>query len=313
MTFAHYSGTSNSGTAWPFSIITLILAFIVSCAPMYAQSGASSGSHHFPGSTDSSPSTRSSDCDLIQGSSLPTTLSKKMQEQREEWALGKKLAADAERHLDFVTQDFLLRYVNRLEWNIVKSSGLSGCFIVKILLDSEPNAYSLPGGFVYLTTGLIDAVESEGQLVSALAHETGHITARHLTRVETQIRVWRRLALTGGPATYVLQRLLGPLLLLNLLRNKEFEADQLGLDYAVAAGYDPIEFCGLLLIAFPDDEHGESFFEHLYDTHPSTNARITRLQAVARMMLLANTTYVINTSDFTEMKMRFAVMMGGTH
>lgn len=236
------------------------------------------------------------------------SLSKELQRQRQEWALGKKLADDVDRHVDLITEVGIIQYLNRLERNILNGSGLSGCFVVKVLIDPEPNAYSLPGGFIYVTTGLLDGVETEGQLVSALAHETAHVTARHFTRVETQNRIWGRLALIGGPPGYALRRLLGPLLLFSLVRKTEFEADRQGLRYLTAAGYKWTELCSLLQNVFPDEE-GRAFLNHLYDTHPATNERIRRLRASGRTVQLTRTGYIVNQDEFAKMKMRFAVMM----
>jgi predicted Zn-dependent protease len=239
-------------------------------------------------------------------------LSSKLHEKQIQWALGKQLAAEVEQHVELITGEFLLDYVNRLERNIVSGSGLSGCFVVKVIRDPEPNAYSLPGGFIYLTTGLIDLVETEGQLVGALAHETAHITGRHLTQIDRQARVWGSLALAAGPAGYGLRRLLGPLLLMKLLRDKELEADRLGIQYHIASGYEPMDFCTFLQIAFPDDDdkqHQLGFFRHFSDTHPSTRERIEHLHAAISTYRLTKTAGLVAPMEFGEMKMRFAIMM----
>jgi beta-barrel assembly-enhancing protease len=249
------------------------------------------------------------DCDLSRGPVSPKQLVQKdFREQRAEYALGSKLAANVERHVELITDDLIVRYLNLLEQKIARSSGLAGCFVVKVLRDPEVNAYSLPGGFIYVTAGLIDLVEDEGELIAILAHETAHVTARHLTRIDSQARIWGRLALVGGPPGYVLRCYLGPLLTLKLLRNKEFEADRLGLQYEIASGYNPVEFWRILQLAFPEGEENESFLERLYDTHPSTNTRIERLQKATSLQLTPQTTYITYTSEFWQMKMRFAII-----
>jgi len=126
-------------------------------------------------------------CDRLQDDRRSAAFAPKiLREQCARWALGSKLAADVDRNYELITDHFILQYVNRLERTIVNESELPGCFVVKVLIDPEANAYSLPGGFIYLTTGLIALVESEGQLVAALAHETGHIKGQHLTRIDGQ-------------------------------------------------------------------------------------------------------------------------------
>ena len=222
--------------------------------------------------------------------------------QQAEYALGRKLAADVEQHKELISDDFILHYINHLEQKITRSSELPGCFVVKVLSDPEPNAYSLPGGFIYVTAGLIDLIDSEGELVAILAHETGHVTARHQTRIESETHNWRRLALVGGPAGYALRRYLGSLLMLKLVRNSEYEADRLGLRYTVASGYDPLEFGRLLQTAFAREQETESFLDRLYDTHPPTKARVERLQIAIPRLLTPKAGYIVNASEFSQMQ-----------
>lgn len=128
--------------------------------------------------------------------------SKSLKRQQADWAIGRKLAANTEQNAVILFDESIVRYVNQIEQSIVDSAGLPGCFVVKILVDPEPNAYSLPGGFVYLTTGLIEMADSEGQLAAALAHETAHVTARRLERLEAETRIYGRLALFSSPAGF---------------------------------------------------------------------------------------------------------------
>ena len=247
-------------------------------------------------------------CQGVQPHAGEEFISKTLKAQQAEWALGRKLAATAEQNAVMLSDELILRYVNRIEATIVDRSGLPGCFVVKIIVDSEPNAYSLPGGFVYLTTGLIDAVDSEGQLAAALAHETAHITARHLIRFETERRIYGRLALFSSPAGYILRRYLGPLFMFGFVRRQEFQADQLGMRYHVAAGYDSLEFFSLLRKLVPEDEDSETFFERLTDTHPTTKARLKRLTSNALNSEAPQAGYLVNTSDFQEVKTRFVIL-----
>ena len=291
--------------------LRVVIVIFATCVAMFGQSGAST--EFLPSLASENVTRRDSQvCDLLEGPDIQRALSKTLHARRAEWALGKKLASDVEQHVELITGEFVLDYVNRLERNIARSAGLSGCFVVKVVHDPEPNAYSLPGGFIYVTTGLLDLVETEGQLVGALAHETAHVTGRHLTQLDRQARVWGSVALVVGPAGYGLRRLLGPLLLMKLLRNKELEADRLGIQYHIASGYEPMEFCTFLQIAFPDDDEKQqklAFFRHLSDTHPSTRERIQHLHAAISTYQLSPANDLGGTREFAEMKMRFAIMI----
>jgi predicted Zn-dependent protease len=191
--------------------------------------------------------------------STNNTLTDVSHQWQAEWTTGSELAAEIEEDSSVVEDPILMAYVNSLELAIVQRSGLHGCFLVKILDTSEVNAFSLPGGFLYLTSGLILIADSEGEVTAALAHETAHVTARHFTKIEHKIRVGRRMALAAGPAGYLVRRLLGPLLTKKLIRNTEFEADRLSLQYQSASGYDPNEFSRLLQSALQDQDKPPSF------------------------------------------------------
>jgi predicted Zn-dependent protease len=229
-----------------------------------------------------------------------------------EWTSGKKLAADVERHVSLITDPGITEYLSRLEQAIVQSSHLRGCFVVKLVNDVEVNAYSLPGGFLYVTAGLILNADSEAQLIAALAHETGHVAARHFSKIEARRRIWGRLSMAGGPAGYALRWRLGPLFTLKLLRNAEFEADRLGLSYQSAAGYDPIEFAQLLEV-FQQPGTPGSFFARLFDEHPSTETRIKRMRQATSRLQNFQMDYVVDTSEFHEIKKHVASVMKVTN
>ena len=247
------------------------------------------------------------ECHQLSTSENPRKATKSnFKKQQAELALGTKLANQAESNVNMVTNLFILQYLNQLEQNIVSGSQLAGCFVVKVLIDPEPNAYSLPGGFIYLTTGLLQISESEGQLTGALAHETAHVTSRHMTKFLTQTRFWGRAAIFGGPAGFLLRRYVGPLLMFNLVRREEFEADRIGMQYQIAAGYDPTELWSLLQNAIPEDEEHASLLDRLLDTHPGTMVRVRRLKTLSRRLVSPHVDYLVSTEGFQEMQTRLA-------
>ena len=261
-----------------------------------------------PSRTPRPNSTMALDCGKSAAADETATSRMKLRRQAAEWELGNELATHIEQHTRMITDLVIARYLNRLEQNIVNSSGLDGCFIVKVISDPDPNAYSLPGGFIYVTSGLILTVDSEGQLVAALAHETAHVTTRQLIKIAGQRRTWGRLSLLGGPAGYAFRRYVGPLLTMKLLRDAEFQADQAGLLYQVASGYDPAEFGRLLQIVPKEDEKPDSFFDRLYEEHPLITTRANRLKEAGRRIPIPQTGYIVDNSEFLEIKTRLAAM-----
>lgn len=230
-----------------------------------------------------------------------------------EWAAGKQQAAVYERHMILITEPAISEYLNHLEQVIVRDSHLRGCFVVKLVNDGETNAYSLPGGFLYVTTGLILNSDNEAELLGALAHETGHVTARHHTKIEARRQIWKRLSVAAGPAGFVLRWPLGSLFTQKLSRNAEFEADRLALKYQSASGYDPIEIAHLLQDAFAQGGEPTSFLTRLFDAHPSTDSRIKRVTQATGRYPQSETGYVVDTSEFHEVKRHVADVLGVTN
>jgi predicted Zn-dependent protease len=224
--------------------------------------------------------------------------------QQSEWMTGFGLAKKVDQHTKQTTDREIIRYLNDIEGRLVEHSKLDGCFVVKVIDDPEPNAYSLPGGFLYLTTGLLWIAENESQLAAALAHETAHVNARHLTRLEQRRRIWGRLALLAGPVGYAARRYFGPVLTMKMLRDFELDADGRGLQYYISAGYDVREFAALLQSGYLEQEANQSLWNRLLDDHPATSMRINRLRQASDRILQPRIQAPANPSEFDRVKAR---------
>lgn len=155
----------------------------------------------------------------------------------------------------------VLAYVNQLAQAVGSRSDLQVPLKVTVLDSSEINAFALPGGYLFIHHGLLESVENDSQLVGVMAHEIAHVTARHGHRLMKQATIASILyqaaqvgavIFTGGAVSigtyYALQYgfyglgLALNLELLGVSRDFELEADQLGVQYAWNAGYDPYGF-----------------------------------------------------------------------
>jgi len=185
----------------------------------------------------------------------------------------------------------LKAYVEQLAGVIARNSDLKVPLKVTVLDSEEINAFALPGGFLFVNTGLIDKAENESELSGVLAHEIAHVAARHgaqLTKRATIANIFMQAAqvaaviFTGGVASigmyYALQYgfyglgMVMDLTLLGISRDFEMEADQLGVQYTWRAGFDPRGF-----VTFFDkmaSEKGYVKSASFFRTHPPFFDRI---------------------------------------
>jgi len=202
-------------------------------------------------------------------------------------------------------------YVNRVGQRLVANSDARVPFQIKVLEDDEVNAFALPGGFFFVNTGLIEAADNEAGLAGVMAHEIAHVAARHATKNATRNQIMNMasipLVMFGGPAAFALREVMGfavPMGVLKFSRDAEREADLLGIEYDYQTGYDPEEFVKLFE-KFKTQEKGKhSFIAKAFSTHPMTEDRIKRAQNEIERYLPPRTDYVVDTSEFQEIKAR---------
>src|SRR5438270_4401544 len=103
-----------------------------------------------------------------------------------EIALGKQLATEVERQAKIVDDAIVAEYVNRVGQNLVRNSDAKVPFTIKVLDSQDVNAFALPGGFMFVNSGLILKADNESELAGVMAHEIAHVAARHGTREATK-------------------------------------------------------------------------------------------------------------------------------
>jgi predicted Zn-dependent protease len=163
--------------------------------------------------------------------------------------IGKEYAQMIESTVKLVKNPVITEYVNRIGQNIVRNSDSQMPFTIKVIDASEVNAFALPGGFFYVTSGLLLLADEEAELAGVMAHEVAHVAARHAMRQMTRANFANiasiPLIFVGGGIGYAARSAAGlglPLTFLKFSRGFEEEADYLGLQYMFKTGYDPQSF-----------------------------------------------------------------------
>jgi Zn-dependent protease with chaperone function len=214
------------------------------------------------------------------------------------------------------------RYVNDLAEKIAKNSDLKVPLHVSVLQSREINAFALPGGYLFIERGLLEAADDESELAGVIAHEIAHDAARHsnkLMKRATIASIFYQAAqvaaiiLTGGVAGiglyYAIQYgfyglgLVLNLKLLGVSRDYELEADQLGIQYAWKAGYDPSGFVRF----FDKMATKEGYVNSVswFRTHPPFYQRMVDSER-EMMFLPKNPQAIVQSSAFEAMKKELA-------
>lgn len=228
-----------------------------------------------------------------------------------EMALGRQLAAEVRRQSKLLDDPIVGEYVNRVGQNLVRNSDAAVPFTFEVVEADVLNAFALPGGFVFVNTGLIEAAETEAELAGAMAHEIAHVAARHMTRQATrgQIADYASLPLIflGGAAGVAARQAAGlaiPLGFLSFSRGFETEADMLGLEYMDKAGYDPTASVDLFERMLSLEKRKPGTIAKVFYTHPMTGDRIEKTQKNIAALLKSRPEYVVTTSEFNEVRER---------
>jgi len=228
-----------------------------------------------------------------------------------EIALGKQLAQEVERQAKIVDDPVIAEYVNRVGQNLVRNSDAKVPFTIKVLDSEEVNAFALPGGFFFVNSGLILKADSESELAGVMAHEIAHVAARHGTRQATRGELINiatiPLIFMGGWTGYAIRQGAGlaiPMGFLSFSRAMEKEADYLGLQYMYKAGYDPTSFVDFFEKIQTMEKRKPGTVAKVFSTHPMTDDRIKASQNEIQAILVAKPEYVVNTSEFNDVKAR---------
>jgi predicted Zn-dependent protease len=230
-----------------------------------------------------------------------------------EMALGRQLAQEVQRQAKLVEDPLITEYVSRIGQNLVRNSDAKVPFTFQVIEGDSPNAFALPGGYVFVYTGLIKLASEEDELAAAMAHEIAHVAARHMTRQATKSEfanlatIPLSVLLGNGLGAYAARQgaSLGiPAAFLHFTRQDESEADYFGVQYLYSAGYDPNGAISIFEKLESLEKKNPSTAARIFSTHPMDASRIQQTEREIARILPARPEYVINTSDYTAIRQR---------
>lgn len=212
-------------------------------------------------------------------------------------SIGRALAQQIDSQTKFVTDPVVLAYVNRIGQNLARYSDSDVPFTIKIIDSHSVNALSLPGGFLYLNSGLILAADEEAELAGVIAHEIAHIAVCHAGR---QPRPHPSFLAPGDTDNTALG-------FAGFTRGLEGEADYLGMQYMFLASYDPTALISYLkrIHAMARVPWKPGVVARAFGTHPLDSVRLERSQKWLRDFS-SKPEYLVSGSEFDEMKARLA-------
>jgi predicted Zn-dependent protease len=219
----------------------------------------------------------------------------------DEIALGRRFAAQIESETEIVSNPLIGHYLDGIVSTLAAQSQRADLpYSIKLINSHEPNAFSIPGGFLYLNRGLVEMIAEEDELAATLGHEIGHVVARHeLNQLLATFAarsvlkpVLDNLDKQNGVVEQIIRKLGGAFAMLAVLhfsREDEAEADLLGFYEMLRAGWDPHGFLELF------DQLGE--FEkqlggapnRFLSDHPPTPERAAAIRhELKRVKILPN-------------------------
>ena len=236
--------------------------------------------------------------------------------ESDEIALGRNTNLEVLKQYSVYEDPALQKYVRDVGTKLAAKSHRNNLIYRFTVLDSkEVNAFALPGGYIYITRGLMAYLNSEAELAAVLGHEIGHVTARHSVRQYSARQLANIGVVLGSlflpgmvPATDQLAQFFGEALLRGYGREHELEADRLGADYLARNNYNPramLDVIGVLKnqeIFEKEQARSEGrkprIYHGVFSTHPDNDTRLQEVIETAQTLTDAGTTNFVGHEEY---------------
>jgi predicted Zn-dependent protease len=233
--------------------------------------------------------------------------------------LGKESAAEVEKKMKVVDNSELQAYIGTVGKKLTSSADAGEFpYSFKVVVDKSINAFALPGGPMYIHTGLLAAADNESQMAGVMAHEVSHVALRHGTNQASKQQMLQLPAMLASQATGS-GGMLGTLsqlginlgansVLLKFSRGAETEADLLGTRLMHNAGYNPAELASFFRKLEAEGGNQNKLFEMFMASHPNPGNRVEAVQKEAKS--LPSRSYNGETGQFRNMQALVAKVAG---
>lgn len=236
--------------------------------------------------------------------------------ENDEIALGRKTNLEVLKQYSVYDNPALQKYVQGVGTKLASKSHRNNLIYRFTVLDSkEVNAFALPGGYIYITRGLMAYLKSEAELAAVIGHEIGHVTARHSVRQYSANQltniglVISSIFIPGmNQASNQLAQLFGAALLRGYGREHELEADRLGAEYLARTNYNPRAMLDVIRVLKNQEifekeqaltEGREPRIYHgVFSTHPDNDTRLQEVIETAQTLSEAGSTNYVGYEEY---------------
>lgn len=201
-----------------------------------------------------------------------------LEEQQE---IGNAYAPEVKKQLGGpIDNQALQNYINSVGQNVASKSHRPGIgYQFAAVNDDSANAVAVPGGYIYITKGLLEILQKEDQLAAVLAHEVAHVNAEHSAQMIAQQRgmglILAAVSENTSPTATQVSQFAATMLGLRYSRDFEYQADTIGTDYLFKAGYDP--YAMVEVQETLQQQHSSRPLE-FFSTHPNPGNRIETIR-----------------------------------
>ena len=248
-------------------------------------------------------------CAMVACATNPATGKREfsLMSEAQEIQLGQQMDGEVRKEMGVYNDPELQRYVENVAMRLAQASERPNLPWHFTVVD-EPaiNAFALPGGYIYITRGILPFLDDESELAGVLGHEIGHVTARHSAQQYTKattagvgVTLLSIFVPEARPFQSLTETALG-VLFLKYGRDDELQADELGVRYTATTGWDPAGVAGMLRTLGRLDEADGSRrgVPNWLSTHPTPADRVEKIQATVKTTPRTGTNASANDAEF---------------